>query len=356
MAEENLESLRDRIRALDQELVALAAKRLELTRQVGEVKRSQNLPTVDYKQERVVLDRARGFADERGLDPALAEDLFTLLIRSAVMAQDEDSLRNAAVGAGRNVVVVGGAGRMGVWLRRFLRAQGYATFSLDPAADAAENQRALGAFTSADLVVCSTPPLATAQLYTQWLSDPPAGVIVDIASIKTPLIEPIRALRRAGGKVASMHPMFGPSTVLLRSADVVICDTGDVEAGLTVEKLFQPTTARIVHMPLDEHDRIMADLLSLAHAAAIAVALALPDAQHPVSSTTFRALKSLAGSVVRESSEVYYEIQALNPHSLTSLHRLWTAVERIVHAVSARDPKAFQELLLEGQRHTIHGG
>jgi len=50
---------------------------------------------------------------------------------------------------------------------------------------------------------------------------------------------------------------------------------------------------------------------------------------------------------------VYYEIQAMNPHSSASLHRLWNAVERIVHAVSARDPKAFQELLLEGQKHTI---
>jgi chorismate mutase/prephenate dehydrogenase len=178
-------------------------------------------------------------------------------------------------------------------------------------------------------------------------------VVVDIASIKTPLIEPIRALQRTGARVASMHPMFGPSVVLLRGADVVICDTGDLEAARAVEKLFQPTTARIVHLPLDEHDRIMADLLSLAHAAAIAVALALPDVEHPVSSTTFRALKSLAGSVVRESSEVYYEIQTMNPYSSASLQRLWSAVERIVNVVSARDPKGFQQLLLEGQEHTI---
>ena len=355
MAGQTLEELRDRIRSLDQEIVGLAAERLELTRQVGDLKRRQNLPTVDYNQERVVLDRARAMARERGLDPSLAEDLFTLLIRAAVTAQDQDSVRVAAVGAGQGAVVVGGAGRMGLWLRRFLTAQGYDTASLDPAAGDEENERARAAIPSANLIVCSTPPLATAQLYNTWLNAPPSGVVVDISSIKTPLIEPIRALQRAGGKVASIHPMFGPSVVLLRGADVVICDTGDRDSGLAVEKLFQATTARIVHIALDEHDRIMADLLSLAHAAAIAVALALPDAQHPVSSTTFRALKSLAGSVVRESSEVYYEIQAMNPHSSTSLHRLWTAVERIVHAVSDRDPKAFQELLLEGQRHTMQG-
>ncbi len=355
MAERTLEDIRDRIRSLDRELVGLAAERLELTRQAGEAKRRLNLPTVDYKQERVVLDRALGFAEERGLEPSLAEDLFTLLIRAAVMAQDADSVRMAAVGAGQSAVVVGGAGRMGLWLRRFLSAQGYDTASLDPASEADENERARRAFPSADLIVCSTPPLATAQLYSAWLSQPPAGILVDIASIKTPLIAPIRALQKAGARVASIHPMFGPSAVLLRGADVVICDTGDSDTGSVVEKLFQPTTARVVHIPLDEHDRIMADLLSLAHAAAIAVALALPDSQHPVSSTTFRALKSLAGSVVRESSEVYYEIQAMNPHSAASLDRLGKAVERIVHAVSTRDAKAFQELLLEGQHHTMQG-
>jgi chorismate mutase/prephenate dehydrogenase len=353
MAEQTLEVLRDRIRSLDQEFLRLAAERLELTRQAGELKRRQNLPTVDYGQERVVLDRARAVAREYGVEPSLAEDIFTLLIRAAVTAQDEDSLRGAAAGAGKNAVVVGGEGRMGLWFRGFLGAQGYDTTSLDPAASESDRKRAEQALHSADLVVCSVPPLAIKQIYSGWLNHPPAGVIADIASIKTPLIEPIRALQRAGARVASMHPLFGPSTVLLRGADVVICDTGDSAAALAVEKLFQPTTARIVRLPLDEHDRIMADLLSLSHAAAIAVALALPDVQHPVSSTTFRALKSLAGSVVRESSEVYYEIQAMNPYSPESLQRLATAVERIVRVVSARDPKAFEQLLREGQNHTI---
>ena len=112
-----------------------------------------------------------------------------------------------------------------------------------------------------------------------------------------PLLEPIRALQHAGGRVASIHPMFGPSVVLLRDADLVICDTGDPQATATIEKLFAPTTAHIVHLPLADHDRIMADLLSLAHATAIAFALALPETEHPVRSTTFQALERQIGAV-----------------------------------------------------------
>ncbi len=352
MGEENLDGLRERMRLLDLELVALAAERVGLARHVGELKRRQKLPTLDYAQERMVLERARSTAKERGLDPRVAEYLFTGLIRASVLAQDEDSLRLAALGAGKSAVVVGGAGRMGRWLRHFLAAQGYTTGALDPAAAPDEEAWARQALPSAELVVCSTPPAATAKLYNEWAAKPPAGVVVDIASIKTPLIEPIRILQRAGGRVASIHPMFGPSAVLLRDADVVICDTGDSEATSTVEKLFQATTAHLVRMPLADHDRIMADLLSLAHAAAIAFALALPQTEHPVRSTTFQALESLAAAVVRESPEVYYEIQAGNPHSLEALERLRLAVNRIVAVVTGRDPKGFQLLFEEGQRRT----
>ena len=352
MAEQNLDTLRERIRQLDLELVARAAERVELARQVGQLKRRQKLSTVDYAQERAVLERGRAVAEERGLDPGVAEDLLAGLIRASVTVQDKDSLRLAAAGVGKSAVVVGGAGRMGRWLGRFLSDQGYTTGALDPATTPDENGWARRALPSAELVVCSTPPVATAELYAEWSRKPPVGVVVDIASIKTPLIEPIHALQRAGGRVASIHPMFGPSTVLLRDCDVVICDTGDPETTATVEQLFQPTTARIVRLPLADHDRIMADVLSLAHAVAIAFALALPQAEHPVRSTTFHALESLAATVVRESPDVYYEIQAMNLHSVVALERLRAALDRLVAAVTARDSEGFRALLQEGQRRT----
>lgn len=351
----SLESLRDRIRELDIALVALAAERVEVAREVGQLKRRQKLSTIEYAQEKVVLERARATAQERGLDPTVAEDLFAALIRASVTVQDADNIRVAAVGAGRNAVIVGGAGRMGRWFGRFLSAQGYTTGAVDTAASPDENEWSSRALPSADLIVCATPPAATAQLYADWSRDPPAGVVVDIASIKTPLVEPIRALQAAGGRVASIHPMFGPSTVLLRDADVVFCDTGDPEATAVVEQLFQPTTARVVRMPLADHDRIMADLLSLSHAVAIAFATALPETEHPVRSTTFQALESLAAAVVRESPDVYYEIQAMNPHSPVALERLRTALDRIVAAVTARDSSAFRALLDEGRRRTSEG-
>jgi chorismate mutase/prephenate dehydrogenase len=352
MDESSLDALRDRIRGLDRALIELSAERVAVAREVGDLKRRADRPIVDYAQERAVLDRAREAAAAAGLDVEVAETLIVTLIRAAVRAQDQDSWRRASVGLGKRAVVVGGEGRMGRWFMRFLADQGYETGALDLRATAEENAWAEAALPEADLVVCSTPPSATAALYDSWASRPPRGVIADIASIKTPLIDPIRRLQAAGAAVASIHPMFGPSVVLLRDCDVVVCDTGDAAATRALAQLFTATTARVLFLPLDRHDELMADVLTLAHATVIAFALALPDAAAPVRSTTLGALQSLSGLLVRESPDVYYEIQALNPNSAGALDRLAGAVARVRDAVRSRDAGAFSDLLAEGRRKT----
>jgi prephenate dehydrogenase len=49
---------------------------------------------------------------------------------------------------------------------------------------------------------------------------------------------------------------------------------------------------------------------------------------------------------------VYYEIQAMNPHSRAALDRLRAALERVADAVERRDSKAFRGLMDEGRRRT----
>lgn len=352
MTDRTLDELRARIDELDAQLIAVAAERIALVQDVAVAKRRQQLPTVDFAREAEVLAKARDEARARGIAPEVAEDLLKRLIIASVSAQDETVVRAAAAGAGKRAVIIGGSGRMGRWIARFLGAHGYETGALDPAAPADERDWAERHLMNADLVVVSVPPATIANLYREWRDAPPSGLIVDIASIKTPLVEPIRALRERGARVASIHPMFGPSIVLLRDADVVVCDTGDDDATAAIEDLFRPTTARLVRLPLEEHDRLMADLLSLAHATAIAFALALPRSQHAVRSTTFQRLESLAAALVRESPDVYYEIQSMNPHSAEALEKLRAALDRVVSAARGESAREFRALFEEAQGRT----
>ncbi len=347
-------ALRDRIAQLDDEILRLAAERCRLGREVGQLKHAAGHPSVDYVQERRVLDRARDAASKQDLDPELAEDIIARLILGSVAVQERDRVLLTGSGRGKTAVVLGGAGRMGRWVKRFLGSHGYQVHVLDPVQEDAVNLSAGEALPAAELVICAMAPGAIAQQYDAWTQGPasqrPQGVVADIASIKTPLVDAISALRQAGCKVASFHPMFGPDLVALRGADVIVCQTGDAEATAVVDDLFAPTTAQVWHLPLEEHDLAMAEVLALAHATAIAFAAALdaPTTAPPVHSTTFGALERLARDVVHESPEVYYEIQARNPHAAHAVTRLSQRLAELQGAVAGADADAFRAVMESG--------
>ena len=68
------------------------------------------------------------------------------------------------------------------------------------------------------------------------------------------------------------------------------------------------------------------------------------------------ALEALAAAVVRESAEVYYEVQAENPHSAAALERMRAALERIGAAVRGRDAASFGKMLEQGRGRTSSEG
>jgi len=76
------------------------------------------------------------------------------------------------------------------------------------------------------------------------------GIVFDIGSLKTPLRAGLTALREAGVRVTSVHPMFGPDTELLSGRHVIFIDLGVAEALAEARGLFSSTMADlVVHGP-----------------------------------------------------------------------------------------------------------
>ena len=121
----------------------------------------------------------------------------------------------------------------------------------------------------------AAPLGATNAILSELAQRRPAGVIFDVGSLKTPLRAGLEALRAAGLRVTSIHPMFGPSTELLSGRHVVFVDLGQGDALERARALFAPTMVEQVVMSLDEHDRLIAYVLGLSHAVNIAFFTAL---------------------------------------------------------------------------------
>jgi chorismate mutase/prephenate dehydrogenase len=186
----------------------------------------------------------------------------------------------------------------------------------------------------------------------------PRGVVFDVGSLKTPLRAGLTALREAGVRVGSIHPMFGPDTELLSGRHVIFIDLGAGDALERTRNLFAPTMVEQVVMSLDEHDRLIAYVLGLSHALNIAFVTALAGSGEnaprlvQMSSTTFDAQFDVAARVSNDSPELYFEIQHLNEYGGESLDALAQAVESVRSAVQSGDAARFRELMVGGQAYT----
>lgn len=356
----SLEELRARLDVLDLELLQLVAERQSISTEIAAVKRATGQSTRDFARERDVLLKARRDAEALGVPPSLGESILQLLIRSSLTTQERARVVAQGRGSGRRALVIGGAGKMGRWTADFLASQGFAVTVADPAGAPPGYEHAAD-WTETDLghdfIVVATP-LRIANPVLQALAERrPPGVVLDIGSLKTPLRAGLEALRAAGCRVTSVHPMFGPDTELLSGRHVIFIDLGDAQALEEARGLFGSTMASQVVMSLDEHDRLIAFVLGLSHALNIAFFTALAESGETaprlarMSSTTFDAQLEVAARVADESPELYFEIQSLNAYGEEPLVALRGAVERIFHAVHERDAAGFAALMRQGSEY-----
>lgn len=356
----SLDHLRTELGEVDRQLLALIAKRQSLATEIGRIKRSMGVPTRDYVQERVVIQRARDAATENGLPAHVGEDLMLLLIRSSLTVQEQDQVSAGSGGSGKRVLIIGGRGNMGRWLSRFLSSQGYLVEIADPAGPLA-NLPHYPDWRQAPLdhhiIVVAAPMRQSNEILLELAERKPAGLVFDVGSLKSPLRAGLLALVAAGVKVTSVHPMFGPDTELLSGRHVIFIDLGVDRAAEEARELFAATMATQVNMDLESHDRFIAYVLGLSHALNIAFFTALAESGEAapklaqMSSTTFDAQLGVASRVARENPHMYYEIQALNDYGTESLSALLYAVERLRSVVRAGDEAGFVALMQRGCRY-----
>lgn len=360
MQDTELEDLRSRLSAIDDQLLELVAERQALSLAIGRAKANRGRSTRDFAREKVVLDLAKARAERLGLDPRLAERLMLSLIESSLSVQELDRIERHRGGSGRRALVIGGSGKMGRWFVGFLAAQGWDIEIADPTPGPEGVPRRSDWRTGdldQDLVVVALPLHATNAALLELATRRPRGVVFDVGSLKTPLRSGLEALVRAGVAATSVHPMFGPDTALLSGRHVIFVDVGDAEATATARALFTPTMAELVDVDLDTHDRLIAFVLGLSHALNLAFNAALGasgadlELLARLSSTTFDAQLAVSSRVAQENPQLYYEIQALNEYGLESLGALRHAVETLVTQVEQHDEQAFVDAMLAGRAY-----
>ena len=353
----SLDELRQNLSDVDRRIIELIADRQRIVRRIGQQKRSSGTATRDYAREKEVIDTGRSQAAALDLDPDLAESILTQLIRSSLASQERERVIAEGKGDGRRVLVIGGAGKMGGWFVRFFASQGFHTSIADPGVEDGPDRyrKWTDAGVDYDVIVVAAPLAVSGRILAQLAVLEPKGLVFDIGSLKSPLLDGLRELERAGCRVTSLHPMYGPDTRLLSGRHLIVCDAGCAEATAAARELFGSTMVEQIDMSLEDHDRLIAYVLGLSHALNIAFFTALAESGEAapklaqMSSTTFDAQLLVSEAVAQDNPALYFEIQHLNRHGLGALDALTKAAARIRDVVAAGDEPGFVELMQKGR-------
>ncbi|MDH3439854.1 MAG: prephenate dehydrogenase/arogenate dehydrogenase family protein [Gammaproteobacteria bacterium] len=355
----SLEDLRNQLSSIDRRIIELIAERQTVVGAIGAAKQETGRATRDFEREKDVLDTARAHAGELDVDPNLAEEILTTLIRASLTHQERSRVMAEAAGDGRRALIIGGSGKMGGWFVDYFSSQGFLTVIADtgvtPGPGRCRDWRQAG--TDYDVIVVATPMAVSGQILTDLAALKPEGLIFDIGSLKSPLKAGLGALNDAGCKVASLHPMFGPDTELLSGRHLIFVDAGCERATAEAKALFSATMVEELDMSLDDHDRLIAYVLGLSHALNIAFFTALAESGEAapklaqLSSTTFDAQLLVSGAVARDNPRMYFEIQSLNDFGMDPLDALCDSAARIRDVVASGDEEGFVELMQKGREY-----
>ena len=355
----SLDELRAELTAIDRKIVDLIAERQRVVNAIGQNKLAGGQPTRDYEREKAVVSGARSQAAGLNVDPEVAEEVMTALIRSSLTRQERARVAATGKGNGRTVLVIGGAGKMGAWFVDFFESQGFVVTVADPSVEPGDGRytawRAAGI--DFDIIVVAATMAISAGILEELARLKPRGLIFDVGSLKTPLRRGLLALKDAGCRVTSLHPMFGPDTALLSGRHLIVVDVGVPEANDEARDLFADTMAEKLDMDVDEHDRLIAYVLGLSHALNIAFFTALAESGEAaprlaqLSSTTFDSQLLVSAAVARDNPRMYFEIQNLNDYGMEALDALCESATRLRNAVADNDEREFVGLMERGREY-----
>lgn len=370
MSPPQIEGLRRRLAAVDDELQRAIGRRLALARAIGAEKRRLGLPLRDLEVERAVVARWEASLEREGVRPSRAAHVARWMVAEAVRAQRPISTpppgpRSAAP---RRILVVGGVGAMGRWLVTRLIALGHRVSVLDPNAEgvplpsAVRVERSLDAAASVQVVIIATPIPAAAAVYAELVARRTPATIVDVLSVKAPIARWIRTARARHLSVASLHPMFGPRTFDVSGRVVLVVDCGDRRANRLARGLLGDGGLRLVPVPLREHDRWMADLQALPRWAGLGFAGGLSsrasDAirRERVGPPSFQRQLEITRTSLGEDPRLTWDLLRTNPHARRAADQLLREVVRLRRLLAAGDGAGFHRRLRRDRASVGHAG
>ncbi len=392
-----LARLRVNIQDVTESIIDLIGARQKLSQQVALVKRKRGLPIENLSVEAKLGEQVAKYAKRRGVEESLAMDILARIVDSSKVVQRElfyaqsisDFLKLQQV---RTVGIIG-AGRMGGWFAAYFKALVPRILIYDSDSEKAERLASRLAiprkrpnnegrdlkwvFENSDLLIICVPIGETVTLIRKLVAMRKEGGakrplrIMEITSVKAPIVES-GLLRRSKNhdnnnddgdgqiQLISIHPLFGPDAKSFGLNLVIDANSNTSKKNnpesVFVRKLFPHYD--ILKLRPEEHDRAMSYILALPHLLALAFAKIISQnsaIQREITmglrGPSFARMVELAGRVLSENPNVYFEIQSMNRHNARLVVELQ---ETLSDLKERRKNKArFRQVFADARKHRV---
>ena len=253
------------------------------------------------------------------------------------------------------IAIIGGAGKMGRWLTRYFIHQGHEVtisdidrkkagyFAKSLKIKLAQNNSE--AARSADLTVICTPINIVPKILNEIISDlTSSAAVMEISSVKSPVIPVMKKIASMGIRVLSVHPLFGPGVEDPTNERIVLVPIHDAESEISfAERLFP--NIEIIVVDAERHDHAMALTLSLTHFINIALASVLAEENvgelKNLGGTTFTIQLLLSESIMTEDPKLCASIQMSNPYTMKHLEKFLSEAYKLMQHIREKDEKKF---------------
>lgn len=324
---ERLAELRAQIDSLDEELLQLLAKRLNVVHKIGEVKLQHGLPIYVPQRESEMLQKKREAATQLGLSPNLIEDILRRIMRESYVSENQFGFKTVNPQI-RKIVIVGGRGKLGSLFGCYLSGSGYNVVSLE------QNDwpQAAQILQDADVVIVSVPIANTLEVIAQlkpYLTE--NMLLADLTSVKRAPLE--KMLEVHHGPVVGLHPMFGPDVASMAKQIVACCDGRFSERYQWLLQQIQMWGVKIYHVDATEHDHHMTYIQALRHFSTFVYGLYLSQQSVDLekllalSSPIYRLELAMVGRLFAQDAALYADIIADKPENLAVIEHLKNSYE-----------------------------
>ena len=335
-----LNSLRDSIDEVDQELLNLLQRRLQLVHQVGEVKSKYGLPIYVPEREAQMLAKRRQEAESMGIPGDLIEDILRRAMRESYSSESKIGYACLKPELG-SIVVVGGKGKLGRLFVDMFRLSGYQVKTLDKD----DWPQAAAICADAGMVVITVPIDKTQAVIKQLPKLPDNCILTDLTSVKQ---APLAAmLANHSGPVVGLHPMFGPDVKSLAKQVVVVCHGRGGQQYQWLLEQIGLWGARVHQSSAQEHDQAMSLVQALRHFTSFVYGTHLAEENANIqqllafSSPIYRLELAMVGRLFAQDPALYAEIILASPENLAMFKRYLKSFNDAVELLEQGHQQAF---------------